>query len=91
MTSIIYYCDVSSQDIIHIARLTVPQVLCARDVPEACPRCAPGGFARGVPEICPRCARGLLCARDVPQVCPRCAPDVHRQITELPLLKMCKF
>ena len=41
MISIIYYCDVSSQDIIHIARLTVPQVLCARDVPQVCPRCAP--------------------------------------------------
>ena len=61
---------------------------CARDVPEMCPRCAPGGCARGVPqvcfvpEVCPRCAPGV--PEIVPQVCPRCAPGVHRQITELP-------
>ena len=60
----------------------------ARDVPEMCPRCAPGGCARGVPqvcfvpEMCPRCAPGV--PEIVPQVCPRCAPGVHRQITELP-------
>ena len=35
--------------------------------------------ARDVPEMCPRCAR--VCARGVPQ-----GPDVHRQITELPIV-----
>ena len=59
-------------------------------MPEICPRCAPGGCARD-------CAPGG-CARDVPQVCflpevcPRCArdcaPGVHRQITELPAIRI---